>query len=110
MKILQKSSTGIKDLLLIPCTYSLQQNYPNPFNPYTVLNFTLPFSSFVELSISDITGQQVRSLINEEKRSGKYSVIWDTRDDSGRPASSGVYFYRIRANNFSMVKKMILLR
>ncbi|MGE5805069.1 MAG: FlgD immunoglobulin-like domain containing protein, partial [Ignavibacteria bacterium] len=110
MKLSQKNNTGINEPLSISRSYSLLQNYPNPFNPYTDINFSLPVSSFIKLTINDITGQQIKSLINEEKRSGNYSVKWDGKDDSGRLVSSGVYFYRIQANDFIMVKKMILLR
>lgn len=110
MKLSQKNNTGINEPLSISRSYSLLQNYPNPFNPYTDINFSLPVSSFIKLTINDITGQQIKSLINEEKRSGNYSVKWDGKDDSGSLVSSGVYFYRIQANDFIMVKKMILLR
>ncbi len=110
MRLLQRNNTGIKETELISHSYSLKQNYPNPFNPSTIINFNLPVSSNIKLIIIDIIGQQIRSLLNEEKSAGNYSVIWDGKDDFGQLVSSGVYFYRMQANDFVMVKKMMLVR
>ncbi len=88
-----------------PTVYALSQNYPNPFNPTTDISFDLPVSSRVELTIYNILGQEVETLINGEMEAGHHTVTWDAS-----PYSSGIYFYRISANNFSETKKMLLLK
>jgi len=89
----------------LPKIFSLNQNYPNPFNPSTIINFELPIRNHVELSIYNLIGQKVVTLINENKKAGSYQVEWDA---SG--FSSGVYYYKIDAGEFQAVRKMILLR
>ncbi len=85
--------------------YSLSQNYPNPFNPTTKINFSLPQSGFVTLEVYSITGERVAELISQEMASGRYNYEWNASY-----LSSGVYIYRIKAGNFSDIKKMILLK
>ena len=94
----------------IPTEFALQQNYPNPFNPETVIRYQLPRESQVKLSIHNLLGQEIRSLVNERKDVGHYDVIWNGRDNAGQQVASGVYIYRIRAGNFTKVKKLMLLR
>jgi hypothetical protein len=89
----------------IPNQFSLQQNYPNPFNPSTIINFTLPKSININLSILDITGKVVSTIINGNKDAGSYSVKWDASN-----YASGIYFYRLQAGDFVDTKKMILLK
>ena len=95
---------------LIPNTYSLEQNYPNPFNPETRINYSLPEPAYVKLNIYDINGTLVRTLQEGNKSAGRYEAIWDGKNSTGNKVGSGVYFYRIQANSFSQVKKMILLK
>jgi hypothetical protein len=95
---------------LIPNNYSLEQNYPNPFNPETRINYSLPEPAYVKLNIYDINGTLVRTLQEGNKSAGRYEAIWDGKNSSGNKVGSGVYFYRIQANSFSQVKKMILLK
>jgi hypothetical protein len=85
--------------------YSLSQNYPNPFNPSTTIRFTLPKHSFVSLKVYNIIGQQVANLVNGNMEAGTYNINFDA---SNLP--SGVYLYRIRANNFTQVHKMLLVK
>ena len=85
--------------------YSLSQNYPNPFNPSTTIRFTLPEHSFVSLKVYNIIGQQVANLVNGNMETGTYNINFDA---SNLP--SGVYLYRIRANNFTQVHKMLLVK
>jgi hypothetical protein len=85
--------------------FFVSQNYPNPFNPSTAISFALPKASTVELKIFNLLGQEVATLLNEEKTSGIYQVEFDA---STLP--SGVYFYRLQAGDFVQTKKMILLR
>jgi fibronectin type 3 domain-containing protein len=89
----------------LPTTFQLHQNYPNPFNPTTKINYELPITNYVELSIFNTLGQRVTTLVSEQQLAGRYSVEWDASR-----YSSGVYYYRIKANKFEDVKKMILLR
>jgi len=88
-----------------PEEYILNQNYPNPFNPTTKINFALPKQGFVTMKVYDILGRVVRTLVNEYKNAGNYITEFD-----GTNLSSGVYFYKLTADNFSNVKKMILIK
>jgi len=88
-----------------PKDFNLSQNYPNPFNPVTKINFALPKQGFVTLKIYDITGREVKTLVNEFKQSGYYSI-----DFNGSNLASGVYFYRIQSNDFVMTKRMVLIK
>ena len=81
------------------------QNYPNPFNPSTTITYEIPVESFVTLKIYDVLGRLVKTLINEEKPPGKYSVIFHSRD-----FSNGIYFYKLKAGNYTEIKKMVLLK
>lgn len=94
----------------VPSTYALSQNYPNPFNPSTEISFDLPKASQVELSIFNVLGQEVRSLVNRSMEAGQHKIAWDGRNGSGSQVSSGVYFYRLAAGSFSETKKMMLLK
>ncbi len=89
----------------ISLTYSLSQNYPNPFNPTTKISFALPKAGFVTLKIYDILGREIKTLVNEIRQDGNYSV-----DFNASEFSSGVYFYRIQANDFTDVKRMLLVK
>ena len=99
----------------IPETFSLKQNYPNPFNPTTSIEFSLPVAADVELIVYNILGQQVASLINEQRFAGNHSVLWNANDSNGMKLSSGIYFYMLKAsgidgNEFQKIKKMVLLK
>jgi hypothetical protein len=90
---------------------SLSQNYPNPFNPSTSIEFTVRDRTKVSLSVYDVSGKLVRTLLNEERTPGEvHQVTWDGRNDAGQSVSSGVYFYRLVANDFTQTKKMVLLK
>ena len=89
----------------IPETYNLHQNYPNPFNPSTSIKFDIPGQSFVKITVYDITGKEIESLVNDVKEPGTYEVLWD-----GSKHASGVYMYKIDAGQFSDVRKMVLIK
>ncbi|MFZ2323880.1 MAG: T9SS type A sorting domain-containing protein [Ignavibacteriaceae bacterium] len=89
----------------IPLDFNLSQNYPNPFNPVTIISYQLPETEFVTLKIYDILGNEVVTLVNEEKPAGSYNVSFDA---SKLP--SGVYFYTLITDNFKQSKKMILMK
>ena len=93
-----------------PENYSLLQNYPNPFNGETTIEFQVSHESNVKLEIFDVLGQKVKTLVDEQKLPGFYSISWDSRNNDGKTMNSGVYFIRFIANNFSEVKKMMLLK
>ena len=95
---------------LIPDSYSLSQNYPNPFNPRTRIQFELPLRSKVSLSVYDILGNKVNTIINQELDPGRHVVTWHAVDRNNNKLSSGVYFYQIRAEKFFDTKKMILIK
>jgi photosystem II stability/assembly factor-like uncharacterized protein len=88
-----------------PGKFNLAQNYPNPFNPTTIINYELPITNYVELSIYNTLGQKVAILVSQRQDAGYYKVQWDARG-----LASGVYYYKIKAGEFRDVKKMILLR
>ncbi|MCB9247329.1 MAG: T9SS type A sorting domain-containing protein [Ignavibacteriales bacterium] len=89
----------------IPNKFNLAQNYPNPFNPSTTISFALPTASEVQLSVYNILGQQVATLVNEVKNAGTYKVNWDASN-----LSSGVYIYRLRAGAQVLTNRMILMK
>ena len=94
----------------IPTTYALYQNYPNPFNPRTVIKYQLPEHGKVTLKIYNILGQEVRTLIDNQKNAGYHKIIWDGCNSFGSLVSTGLYFYRIEAGEFHSIKKMLILK
>ncbi|MFC1563282.1 T9SS type A sorting domain-containing protein [candidate division KSB1 bacterium] len=89
--------------------FSLMQNYPNPFNPTTIIPFILEKSSFVNLSIYNILGQKVKTVVNEVYPAGNFFSRWDGTNDHGNSVATGVYIYRIISNGRSQSKKMLLI-
>ncbi len=89
----------------LPNDFSLMQNYPNPFNPSTKISYQLPVGSNVTLKVYDMLGNEVETLVNEEKTIGSYEVNFDASK-----LSSGVYFYRLTAGSFIETKKLILIK
>ncbi len=94
----------------LPTQYELDQNYPNPFNPSTTLRYSLKKGGFVELSIYNILGRKVKTLVSGEQDAGSHDVFWDGRNDSGDPVASGLYFYRLTAGDYVNTKKMLLVK
>jgi len=97
----------------LPRSYSLYQNYPNPFNAETVITYQLPNGvgpQLITLRIYNILGQEVRTLVREVQGVGTYRVRWDGRDQRGEEVSTAVYFYRLESGDFSLIKKMVLLK
>ncbi|MBI5403330.1 MAG: T9SS type A sorting domain-containing protein [Ignavibacteriae bacterium] len=106
ISLVMSTATGVQNTSNeIPSVYSLSQNYPNPFNPVTRINFDIPKQGLVTMKIYDILGREVRTLVNEVKAPGKYSV-----DFNGTEFASGVYFYRLESNAFTDIKRMILIK
>jgi photosystem II stability/assembly factor-like uncharacterized protein len=100
----------------IPTEFALQQNYPNPFNPTTTIKFALPQNASVTLKIYNLLGQEIATLVDENKPAGFYNMQWNGRNQYGNTVATGVYFYRIEAKPadggapFTSLKKMLLLK
>ncbi len=84
---------------------SFHRTYPNPFNPATTINYSIPKNSFVSIKVYNILGEELMTLVNEEKSPGNYIVHLDARN-----LSSGIYFYKMKAGNFVETKKIILIK
>jgi len=93
-----------------PIRYFLSQNYPNPFHPFTTISYSIPKKSDVYLNIYNIKGQKVKTLIDEKQEKGFKQIIWDGTDNNKRSVSSGIYFYRLQTEDYSKIRKMILIR
>jgi hypothetical protein len=101
-----------------PTEFSVSQNYPNPFNPNTKIKYTVPSVTLrqaqsdilVTLKVFDVLGNEVATLVNEEKPAGEYEVEFSVGQDSSPDIASGIYFYQLKAANYTETKKMILLK
>ncbi|MBD3225953.1 MAG: T9SS type A sorting domain-containing protein [Caldithrix sp.] len=106
-----ESYTDIEDVSVeTPQNFALHQNYPNPFNPETKIRYTLPVRSQVNIAIYNVLGQKVRTLVDDRATAGTHVTTWNGRDDLGNKVATGVYFYKIEANDFTSVKKMVLMK
>lgn len=94
-----------KEKEILPTEFRLYQNYPNPFNPTTTIKYSIPKSSFVKIIVYDILGNEIATLVNEDKTSGYYSIAF-----YANKLASGIYFYRMQAGNFVETKKLILIK
>jgi hypothetical protein len=104
------SVTSVSTGAEVPRTFALDQNYPNPFNPSTQIAYTIPAAGVVSLMIFNVIGQVVATLVDGPGTPGKYVVTWNSRDDRGVQAPSGVYFYRLQVGSFTAVRKLMLLK
>lgn len=96
--------------VILPGDFGLSQNYPNPFNPQTVIEYALPRDSRVSIVVYNVLGQRVKVLKDEWEKAGYKSVSWDGTNQSGQEVGTGIYFYKIQADNFVKTKKMVLLK
>jgi len=101
----QITTVDINDESIMPAKFSLYQNYPNPFNPTTAISFELSADSKVDLSVYDLSGRKVTTLVNDTKSVGYHTVNWDASE-----FSSGIYFYRLQVGNFVDTKKMVFMK
>ena len=104
---------GLTNTAYLPKAFALSQNYPNPFNPSTTISYAIPEGNSqvgVKLSVFNLRGQLVRTLVDQTQGPGTYNVNWDGSDDRGRQISSGVYFYRIQAGDYVSTRKMVVLK
>ena len=95
---------------VIPEVFTLHQNFPNPFNPTTQIRYDLPENSYVSITIYDLMGKRVKSLVNSIQDPGYRSIHWNATNDLGQPVSAGMYIYTIQAGEFRKTKKMVLLK
>ena len=95
---------------IIPVVFALHQNYPNPFNPVTSLRYDLPEDGLVNITIYDMMGRVVNTLINDSQNAGYKSIQWNATNDRNEPVSAGLYIYTIQAGEFRKTKKMVLLK
>lgn len=105
-------TTDVVDIenMFIPDDFALYQNYPNPFNPTTTISFFLPESGQASLDIFNVLGQKVKNLISENLTAGTHNFLWDATTENGEKISSGIYFYRLRINDFYKTRKMLLMK
>jgi hypothetical protein len=99
------SITSVSDFNSEGITYKLEQNYPNPFNPSTEISFSIPTAGNTSLEIYNILGQKVATLVNKELNLGLHKYQFDASN-----LSSGIYFYKLQSNNFTSIKKMMLIK
>ena len=98
-------SNEVEVIVSVPEKFELSQNYPNPFNPNTRIQYAITSNQFVSLKVYDILGNEVETLVNENKPTGNYEINFNASE-----LASGIYFYKIQAGNFIKTKKMILLK
>ena len=89
----------------IPFQFMLEQNYPNPFNPSSTIKYSIPASEFVTIKVYDVLGNEIATLVNEEKSAGNYELVFNATE-----LSSGIYFYKLQSGSFVETKKMILIK
>jgi len=94
----------------LPTEFKLTANYPNPFNPATTIAFELPQSSPVKIEIFNILGQKVATLVNDVRDAGRFEVVWNGLDESGKSVSSGIYFCRMTAGDYTGTLKMMMMK
>ena len=96
---------GVDESEIFPTEYSLKQNYPNPFNPVTTLEYTLLSPGEVSLIIYNLLGQEVANLVSDVQQAGYHEVVWNASN-----FASGIYFYRLQADDFVQTRKIVLLK
>ncbi len=107
---LLKATVSVEDGVATPNAFLLKGNYPNPFNPITNIHYILPENTQVKITIYDVLGREVKSLLNAQQTAGEKTIQWNSRNDLGLPVAAGVYLYQIRAGEYVQIKKMLLLK
>lgn len=103
-------TTRVEDTVALSSGFALVQNYPNPFNPETVIKYQTRSDGPVELVVYNLAGEKVRVLVNDVRPAGNYEARWNGTDDRGHRVSSGMYVYRLKSENLTLAKKMVLLK
>ena len=99
-----KSNSGL------PVGFAIYPNFPNPFNPITQIRYDIPKDNLVNITIYDIQGHNIRTIINKKQDLGSHSCYWDSKNDLGGRVAAGVYIYSIQSGEFKATKKMVLLK
>jgi len=102
--------TGIEDEIQVANRFALEQNYPNPFNPSTTIKYELARTADVNITIYNIQGQKIKTIVDAKQNVGKHDVVWDGRNEAYNRVASGVYFVKMKAGDFNKTQKMILLK
>jgi hypothetical protein len=103
-------ASNADEMSLVQPQIELLQNYPNPFNPSTTIEFSTEHNEHIKLTIFNLKGQKVKTLVNEKLNIGNYSILWNGKDDAGKYVPSGTYFYKLADCNYLIHKKMILMK
>lgn len=98
------------DMATLPIFFDLKQNFPNPFNPDTKINYSIPKSSHVKITVYNILGEQIAILLDDQKEAGNYVITWNGKDGFNKQIPSGIYFYKMEAGNYKKILKMTLVR
>jgi len=106
----RREGVGIQDEFSLPSKFSLHDNYPNPFNPVTTIQYDLPEQSFVKITIYDLLGRVVATLVNHIEEPGFKSIVWNATSEQGQLVCAEMYIYQIKAGDFVQTRKMILLK
>ena len=104
------TTVGVEDEDGLPNQFALEQNYPNPFNPVTTVEYALPKRTTVDITVYDILGNKVRTLVSGTKKAGHHSIQWHGRNDHGQQVSTGVYWYRMQTPEYQTVRKMVYMK
>ncbi len=107
---MDKAAAPPEESASLPESFSLSQNYPNPFNPETIIRFDLPEAAQVQLVIFDLTGREVRRLVDKTMAAGYHQTLWEGKDNNGKHTPSGVYLYQLVAGDFREQRKPALVR
>lgn len=110
LKVDDVSPVTLEAVSPTPTHFALDQNRPNPFNPTTTISYQIPEAGQVKLTVFSSIGQVVRTLVDEARPAGTYTVNWDGSDAFGRQVASGLYFYRMQGDGFSQTRRMMLLK
>jgi len=109
-EVIVVSVPGQRGDLKVPQTFELAQNYPNPFNLRTAIRYQIPEDCRVTLEIHNLLGQKVRTLVNADQKVNYYTAYWDGKNADGKGVTSGIYFYTLRAGNFTQTRRMVILK
>ena len=101
---------SVEEPNISPSKFELGQNYPNPFNPSTNIKFDIAQNSHVSITIFNLAGQKVSTLINRPLNTGSYTITWHGLDDNGYQLPSGMYFYEMRTPSYQSIKKLVLVK
>jgi len=105
-----RGTTGVAENTIQTKNFRLYNNYPNPFNPQTNIRFEIPNNSFTEVTVYDIQGRTVKTLLSKNLASGAHTISWNGTNSFNHSVASGLYFCFLRAGDFTAVKQMVLVR